>query len=39
MKRYLILTAEGYRIVKGAPIWNAIAEVKLPIITIQPLNY
>jgi len=39
MKRYLILTTDGYRIVKGATIWNAIANIDKPILTIQTLNY
>lgn len=39
MKRYLILTAEGYRIVKGSCVWVAIKDVCSPIIKIQTLNY
>lgn len=39
MKRYLILTAEGYRIVKGSCVWAAIQNIQSPIISIQHLNY
>jgi hypothetical protein len=39
MKRYLILTTEGYRIVKGSCVWVAIATLTTPVLSIQTLNY
>lgn len=39
MKRYLILTTDGYRIVKGSCVWVAISSLTTPILTIQTLNY
>ncbi len=39
MKRYLILTAEGYRIVKGSCVWVAVQNICTPILEIRTLNY